>query len=53
MTIVIQFHLSDYVTFKDYYIAKVQRHPRGEFPGLVNYNHFVELIQMSFVPLCV
>lgn len=53
MTIVLQFHLSGYRTFKDYYTKEVLRQQRGEFPGLVSYNRFVELMPMTFVPLCV
>ena len=44
MTIIIQFHLSGYRTFKDYYTKEVLGHQRGEFPGLVSYNRFVELM---------
>lgn len=53
MTIIIQFHLSGYRTFKDYYTKDVLRHQRGEFPGLVSYNRFVELMPSTLVPLCV
>lgn len=53
MTIVIQFHLSGYRTFKAYYIEHVCVHQRQEFPGLVSYNRFVELWPLTFVPLCV
>lgn len=53
MTIIIQFHLSGYRTFKDYYTKEVLVHQRGEFPGLVSYNRFVELMPSAFVPLCV
>lgn len=53
MTIVIQFHLSGYRTFKEYYTKEVLVHQRGEFPRLVSYNRVVELLPMTFVPLCV
>ena len=53
MTIVIQFHLSGYRTFKDYYTKEVLRHQRAEFPGLVSYTRFIELLPSTFVPLCV
>ena len=53
MTIVIQFHQSGYRTFKAYYTEQVLVHQRREFPGLVSYNRFVELMPMAFVPLCV
>ena len=51
MTIVINFHLSGFRTFKDYYIKHVCRNLKGEFPGLVSYNRFVELMQGALVPL--
>lgn len=53
MTIVIQFHLSGYRTFKAYYTEQVLVHQRAEFPGLVSYNRFIELFPLTFVPLCV
>lgn len=53
MTIVIQFHISGYRTFKAYYIDQILTHQRAEFSGLVSYNRFVELLPQIFVPLCV
>ena len=53
MTIVIQFHLSGYRTFKDYYTKEVLVPQHGEFPGLVSYHRCVELLPQTFVPLCV
>ena len=53
MTIVIQVHVSGYRTFKDYYTKEVLVLQRAEFPRLVSYNQFVELMPMTFVPLCV
>ena len=53
MTIAIQVHVSGYRTFKDYYTKEVLVHQRAEFPRLVSYNRFVELMPMTFVPLCV
>ncbi|MFN8441379.1 MAG: IS982 family transposase [Caldilineaceae bacterium] len=44
MTILIHFHQSHYRDFKAYYIEHVCQHLRSEFPGLVSYNRFVELI---------
>lgn len=52
MTIIVGFHRSGYRTFKDYYRGEVLRHRRGEFPGLVSYNRFVELMPWALVPLC-
>jgi len=53
MTIMIFFHISRYRTFKDYYIKHVCQHMRAEFPGLVSYNRFVELMRGAMIPLMV
>lgn len=52
MTIVIHFHQSHYRDFKTYYIEHVQKHLQGEFPHLVSYQRFVELMSSAVVPLC-
>lgn len=52
MTIIIHFHQSNYRTFKKYYINYVSKQLRGEFPALLSYNRFVELIPSVTVPLC-
>ena len=52
MTIVVEFHLSGYRTFKDYYLGQVLRYQRPYFPGLVSYNRFVERLPGARVPLC-
>jgi transposase len=51
MTIIILFHHSHYRTFKAYYTEYVQRHWCGEFPTLVSYQRFVELMPTVLVPL--
>ncbi len=51
MTILILFHQSHYRTFKAYYTEYVQRHLRSEFPALVSYSRFVELMPTVLVPL--
>ena len=43
-TIIVYFHCSGYRNFKDYYLKHVSKHYRSEFPNLVSYNRFVELI---------
>ena len=53
VTIVVDFHTSGYRTFKDYYIKHVCQSLRNEFPGLVSYNRFVELMQGAWVPLMI
>ncbi len=42
MKIVIAFQGSGYKTFQEFYLKKVFPDWRGEFPNLVNYNHFVD-----------
>ena len=51
MTIVILFQQSHYRTFKASYTEYVQRHLRSEFPTLVSYSRFVELMPTVLVPL--
>jgi len=53
MTILILFQLSDYRTFKHFYLDHVQLHLRGEFPQLVSYHRFVELMPRVALPLAV
>ncbi len=52
MTIIVWFQQSGYRTFKDYYRKEVCQHLRAEFPNLVSYNRFVELMPTALVPLC-
>jgi Transposase DDE domain len=51
MTTMILFHQSHYRTFKAYYTEYVQRHLRSEFPTLLSYQRFVELMPTLLVPL--
>jgi hypothetical protein len=53
LTIVILFQQAHYRTFKAFYTEYVQRHLRGEFPQLVSYSRFVELMPRMLVPLAV
>lgn len=53
MTILIHFHQQRYRDFKTYYTKYVQEHLKAEFPGLVSYTRFVELIPSVLLPLCV
>jgi hypothetical protein len=52
MTILILFHQSQYRHFKAFYTQYVLGHLRSEFPRLVSYNRFVELIPSALYPLC-
>ena len=52
MTILIHFHQSHYRTFKAYYVEHVQTHLRAEFPRLVCYARFVQLMPRVAALLC-
>ncbi len=52
MTLIVWFQQSSYRTFKDYYQKEVSQHLRQEFPRLVSYTRFVELMPLALVPLC-
>ncbi len=51
MTILILFQTSHYRTFKAYYTEHVQQHLRAEFPKLVSYSRFVDLMPSVLLPL--
>ncbi len=51
MTIIINFHRSRYRTFKDYYTKYVLTYLRQEFPNIVSYNRFVELMPSAMIGL--
>ena len=53
MTIIIHFHQSGYRTFKDYYLRHVCEHLQPEFPDLMSYARFVELMPQTLIPLMV
>jgi hypothetical protein len=53
MTILIWFHQSHYRDFKTIYLNHVCQHLRSEFPKLISYNRFVELIPGTLLPMCV
>ncbi|WP_048752188.1 transposase, partial [Crocosphaera watsonii] len=52
-TIVVYFHSSGYRTFKDYYLKHIVKNCQSEFPNLVSYNRFVELIPSVLMPLII
>ena len=51
MTIVVYFHQSSYRTFKAYYQENIRKHHQKDFPKLVSYNRFIELIAQALIPL--
>ena len=52
LTILIHFHQTHYRDFKAYYLHYVAVQLRAEFPQLVSYQRFVELIPTIVVPPC-
>lgn len=52
MTILVYYHYSHYDCFKHYYKEHVQKQLKGDFPDLVSYNRFVELLPRALYPLC-
>jgi len=51
MTILVLFHASNYRTFKHFYLNHVRGNLRSEFPQLVSYSRFVELIPDALMAL--
>lgn len=52
ITLIIRFHQAGYRDFKNYYQKHVCEHLLAEFPGLVSYQRFVELVPSVLLPLC-
>lgn len=50
-TIIIYFHCSNYRCFKNYYTNCIVEYHSKDFPNLVSYNRFVELIPQALMPL--
>ena len=51
MTILVCFHTSHFRTFKHYYFYLLANH-RADFPSLLSYQRFVELMPRAMLPLC-
>ncbi len=51
MTIIVYFHQSSYRTFKDFYQKNILKYHNHDFPCLVSYNRFVELMSYTLIPL--
>lgn len=51
MTLMIHFHQSHYRDFKAYYLQYVSVFLKGDFPNLVSYSRFVELMPRVSLPL--
>lgn len=53
MSILVYYHGYGNRTFKDFYTKTIQPHFKTEFPDLISYNRFVELIPTVLLPLVV
>jgi hypothetical protein len=53
MTILVLFHMSGYRTFKDFYMGYVLQNLRKDFPNMVSYSRFVQLIEQVLMPLAI
>ena len=52
ITIIITFHTSHHRDFKNFYTGYVARFLTNEFPTLLSYTRFLELMPSAVVPLC-
>lgn len=51
MTILVLYHASGYRNLKAFYLDRICRHHRSEFPGLCSYQRFVQLQSRCVMPL--
>lgn len=51
MTIIILFHMSNHRDFKNFYTGYVARFLKRDFPNLLSYTRFLELMPRAVVPL--
>ena len=52
MTIVVSFHMSHYRDFKNYYLIYVSQVYKEDFPNLLSYTRFLEVMPRVIVPMC-
>lgn len=51
MTIIIAFHMSHHRDFKNYYLGLIRRYHLQDFPNLLSYTRFLEVMPSVLVPL--
>ncbi|WP_434340610.1 IS982 family transposase [Motilimonas cestriensis] len=51
MTIIIAFHMSHQRDFKNFYLGIIHRYHKNEFPTLLSYTRFLEVMPSVLVPL--
>ena len=52
MTVVIGFHMSHHSDFKNYYLGYVSCFYKSDFPKLLSYTRFLEVLPSLIVPMC-
>jgi hypothetical protein len=52
MTIMVEFHMSHYRAFKNYYLGYVSVMYKKEFPNLLSYTRFLAVMARVIVPMC-
>lgn len=52
MTIIIGFHMSHHRDFKNYYRGYIAQFYKKEFPTLLSYTRFLEIMPSMIVPMC-
>lgn len=53
LTIMVLFHLSPCKNFKYFYLFHIAHFHKQDFPRLLSYNRFIQLMPRLFVPLCI
>lgn len=53
LTIMVIFHVSPCKVFKYFYLHYLPHAHKQDFPNLISYNRFVQLMPRLFVPLCI
>jgi hypothetical protein len=53
MTVLVLFHMSDYRSFKYFYLNCVQKDLLSYFPNMVSYQRFVQLMEYALMPLTI
>lgn len=52
MTVVIGFHMSHHSDVKNYYLGYVSCFYKSDFPKLLSYTRFLEVLTSLIVPMC-
>ena len=52
MTLIIAFHMSHHRDFENFYMGLVSRYWQRDFPNLLSYTRFLEIMPRALTPLC-